>query len=1129
MTKPLIFLCLFFCFSSILYAQSFSPVDYGPALWLDAADSASVIHTSGSVSAWNDISGNGHHVTQATAINQPNYVSTVDGLEFDGIDDVLIGDNLLLYGPDTTITIFVVASPDSASSKGSVIAKGQWTSGNDYRIELGENGYDICLQNARQWNSSANDWNIAHKNLVHTFYDKDKSVGYYLNGAVQELLARNVPYNPNSSPFSIGGRFSYNNFFDGRIYEVILFQKKLSRCEILQVEGYLYHKWDLKTHIIPNHSYKNLPFGICEELQVYVDENSPNGTVVDTLKGSYVDTATTFSDWRIEDEGPAEGTFTLDSNGRLSVLDSSLLDYEFTSALNLEVSAVAGGSRVYGGVRVNINDMPDAGVPKTNSVLWGVQGERWDPRGRLPDFSYVGYASGEKDYHYVNTIVDVTDFGADNTDTLSDVAAIMSAINSIDSGIVYFPAGYYVIDDYITITKDNIVLRGAGIDSISGTRFYMPNSSSDLSGSYDYIISFKGTLAGPIHFLTESTKMGDRSVTLNNVSGLSVGELVGLGFSGTHPPDGELWDHILNDQNQDWPCSVAWSNGNGGLGMYHTIERIDGNIVTLKEPIRLDMDMAWTPHLIRRTDWYVKNCGVEDIYIEHKYIPQPPHLQEPGYNSVSFSRAFNCWIKNVGIKHADNGIRFDVSAFSEMRDIYFYGRGGHHGWTFAYSSHMLADSIYFHNYAPWIHSFTLTHKANGNVISNVKGIPGIPISSDFHRNTPWETLMTNIDNDWNYNSSGVWCAGPNAGKRTVYWNMGGGGFTYYPLWDDYQTTLVGDMHIEERFHPDRGWHEHIANIDPPNLYEAQLNRRFNLPPDPLFCADTFSGDRNNYWERDPSRWKIHNGEYQLYFSEVTALTGGRVGEYAVLDSIHSGNMFLSCDVRSLEKLNINTEAEAALILNYQDDNNYYFALISTNSSLCGIYKVQGGTSTLLRSFVPVTSFGNSFGSYIFQNTNGVLSCYENGILIDSISDVTFTGGKVGFGSLDDAVSFDNVTLDSYCSSIVLNTNDAGYGSLRRVIDCARPGDTIQFSPAIFGQSIVLNSPIVLDKDLVFRQTSGSLMIIRVDHNGPIFSVLSDVDIYFGYFHFSAGTTNNGVEIENAGSILFENFEISIYD
>src|SRR6185295_15048919 len=34
-------------------------------------------------------------------------------------------------------------------------------------------------------------------------------------------------------------------------------------------------------------------------------------------------------------------------------------------------------------------------VTAQTSELWGVNGERWDPRSRLPDFSFAGYHSGE--------------------------------------------------------------------------------------------------------------------------------------------------------------------------------------------------------------------------------------------------------------------------------------------------------------------------------------------------------------------------------------------------------------------------------------------------------------------------------------------------------------------------------------------------------------------------------------------------------------------------------------------------------------------------------------------------------------------------------------------------------------
>ena len=43
----------------------------GLTLWLDAADSSSITHSSNAVSQWSDKSGNGNHATQSTSANQP--------------------------------------------------------------------------------------------------------------------------------------------------------------------------------------------------------------------------------------------------------------------------------------------------------------------------------------------------------------------------------------------------------------------------------------------------------------------------------------------------------------------------------------------------------------------------------------------------------------------------------------------------------------------------------------------------------------------------------------------------------------------------------------------------------------------------------------------------------------------------------------------------------------------------------------------------------------------------------------------------------------------------------------------------------------------------------------------------
>jgi len=73
-----------------LETEGFDPRLLEPALWLDAADTSTITESSGSVSQWNDKSGNGYNVTQSTGAAQPTTGSTTQNslnvIKFDGND-----------------------------------------------------------------------------------------------------------------------------------------------------------------------------------------------------------------------------------------------------------------------------------------------------------------------------------------------------------------------------------------------------------------------------------------------------------------------------------------------------------------------------------------------------------------------------------------------------------------------------------------------------------------------------------------------------------------------------------------------------------------------------------------------------------------------------------------------------------------------------------------------------------------------------------------------------------------------------------------------------------------------------------------------------------------------------------
>ena len=66
--------------------------------------------------------------------------------------------------------------------------------------------------------------------------------------------------------------------------------------------------------------------------------------------------------------------------------------------------------------------------------------------------------------------------------------------------------------------------------------------------------------------------------------------------------------------------------------------------------------------------------------------------------------------------------------------------------------------------------------------------------------------------------------------------------------------------------------------------------------------------------------------------------------------------------------------------------------------------------------------------------------------------------------------------------LVYNTLDTGLGSFRFAVNCADPGDSVQFDQAVYNQHIILQLPrIDLEKDLVvFADTNSNITLTNAD-------------------------------------------------
>jgi protocatechuate 3,4-dioxygenase beta subunit len=181
------------------------------------------------------------------------------------------------------------------------------------------------------------------------------------------------------------------------------------------------------------------------------------------------------------------------------------------------------------------------------------------------------------------------------------------------------------------------------------------------------------------------------------------------------------------------------------------------------------------------------------------------------------------------------------------------------------------------------------------------------------------------------------------------------------------------------------------------------------------------------------------------------------------------------------------------------------------------------------------TFTGADGFYVFPNVtpaNYVLveqqpAGYESVIDIDptadgdAVANSNTTNDIIPVTVANGETDANNYFIEALaCSNIVTNTNDAGPGSLRYVIECADPGDTITFAASLWNQTIHLTSDrIVISKDIHIHS---SLVVPRImifsDVQGA-FAITAGHDVEMKNIEITSGLAGvQGVAIENYGNL-----------
>lgn len=233
----------------IVTFKPWTPAEITTAAWYDASDSDTITESGGSVSQWDDKSGNGRHAAQGTGANQPvlvqNTLGGLPGIDFDGSNDILSlgGTNF------ATRNVFAVINAED----GPDFSYWNWVfgtqEGTDVPALFGQGGGTNILTE------------------IPIKFGRDATL--YLNGSgtLNNYIEDFSPLSDykfvaviGNSASAVKGGWQIGNgdgAWDGKINELIVTTTACDAATREKFEGYLAHKWGLAANLPSGHPYKN--------------------------------------------------------------------------------------------------------------------------------------------------------------------------------------------------------------------------------------------------------------------------------------------------------------------------------------------------------------------------------------------------------------------------------------------------------------------------------------------------------------------------------------------------------------------------------------------------------------------------------------------------------------------------------------------------------------------------------------------------------------------------------------------------------------------------------------------------------------------------------------------------------
>ena len=321
----------------------------------------------------------------------------------------------------------------------------------------------------------------------------------------------------------------------------------------------------------------------------------------------------------------------------------------------------------------------------------------------IPEDRRVDWALAKSHFTFEEPalVFNIMDFGGSNDGTSDNSLALQEAVAASGNlpAVIYFPAGIYLFNSPVHITKDSLLLKGAG----SGNTLL----KFDFQGENSSCISFSGVALSGFMKIKSGYIFKSRKLCTDSAFMVDADDMI-----------------EIREENGDWDTRPAdWAKN--VVGQMVMVDSVIADTLFLRSPLFIQYDSALHPQF--RVIRPIVNSGISCLKIQR--------LDEPtsggGYN-ILFSLAKNGWVSGV---ESDTSVASHVyitqSLNVKVSGCYFhhafrYDGAATHGYGVTISNHasecLVENNIFKH----LRHAMMVKAGACGNVF-------GYNYSTDVYR------------------------------------------------------------------------------------------------------------------------------------------------------------------------------------------------------------------------------------------------------------------------------------------------------------------------------------------------------------------------------------------------------------